>query len=187
MRRAKLRRGTLAGLCSTAILAIAVAATAEDQVYEATMAAKRGLSEIKAELTFTVHEFSTEEDANQIVRILQEEGSEAFIAELRKRDRGVAQVRGGPTAKICHVRVRPGENGSRVIILTDGPIYFPQDERREIPKDVIGIVQIVLNADGQGRGSIAEATKVRVTDSGTFEVEASQVAPIDIDIVRQVH
>jgi hypothetical protein len=173
-------------LLSTLVLGGAVGAVAQEQVYEATMTARRGLSQIEAQLTISVQQFSTEEDANRLVGILQDQGSEAFIAALRELDRGVVRVVGGPTARICHVRVLPGENGSRVVILTDGPVYFPQDERRRIPKDVIGVIQLVLSSQGQGRGSVAEATKVRVTEAGTFEVEASQVAPIDISNVRQV-
>ena len=182
----RMPRTALAGGLFAVLFVGAAGATAEEQIYEATMTARRGLSKIEAGLTITVTEFSTEEDGNRLDAILQEQGSAAFFEALRESDRGVASVRGGPTAKICYVRVRPGDNGSRVIILTDGPIYFPQDERQQISTDVIGVIQILLNAQGRGRGSIAEATKVRMTGEGSFEVEASQVAPVDIENVRQV-
>jgi hypothetical protein len=111
------------------VLGLLVAATAAsaEEVYTATLTSARGLGRKTAELTVTVTLRTSEEDAAKLQKILTEQGSDAAIAELRKVDRGVAKITGGPSSPILHMRSHPGQNGSRVIIMTDSPLYFPED------------------------------------------------------------
>ena len=38
---------------------------------------------------------------------------------------------------------------------------------------------------GAGQGKLAEALKLRITNEGTFEVEAARAAPINLEAVRR--
>src|SRR3990172_10220535 len=107
-------------------LALLVSGTfaSAEEVYTATLTAARGLGRKTAELTVTITSRTSEEDAAKLQKILQEQGSDAAIEEIRQFDRGVAKITGGPSSPIRHVRAHPGQNGSRGLIITPGPPYF---------------------------------------------------------------
>jgi len=104
------------------------AVASAEEVYTATLVQPRGLREAKtAELTVTVEQFSTEEDAARLRAVFEEQGSDGLIRALREMSRGVAQIQGGQTSRIHHVRVHEGQGGGQVIIVTEQPLYFPGD------------------------------------------------------------
>jgi hypothetical protein len=163
------------------------AALAEEVVYAATMSAPKGLAgEKTARLTLTVQEFTTDEEALALRDAIAKNGTEGLIEVLRDKDKGVAHITGGVTAKIVHVRVTEGQNANTIVVVTDKPLYFPEDTPNRIPENAIGIINIVMNASGKGRGTLAEAVKVRLTPAGVFEVEAQNNAPIEIREVERL-
>ncbi|MGH9320988.1 MAG: hypothetical protein ACRD3V_14030 [Vicinamibacteria bacterium] len=156
------------------------------EVYVATLTSPKGLGLKKtAELTLTIADRSTEEDRARLLQVFEEKGSEGFVGELRKLEQGVAKITGGPSSRINYVMVRPGQNGSSVVILTESPLYFPEDGPPSTTGSSVGLIRLEVNASGQGRGTMAEAQKLRITQEGTFEVEASRVDPIDLEDVRR--
>ncbi len=169
-----------------AFLTAGTLASAEE-VYTATLTAARGLGRKTAELTVTVASRTTEEEAARLQKILQEQGSDAAIVELRKFDRGVAKITGGPSSPIRHMRSHVGRNGARVIILTDGPLYFPEDapSPSAVSKSSIGLIELVVDNTGKGRGSMVEALKIHVTEEGVFQVVTPGAQKIDLENVQQ--
>jgi hypothetical protein len=171
-------------------LAFPVAGTlaSAEEVYTATLTAARGLGKKTAELTVTIASRTTEEDAAKLQKILQEQGSDAAIEALRQFDRGVAKITGGPSSPIRHVRAHPGQNGSRVIIITDKPLYFPEDAPSPSSSQAssVGLIELVVNSAGQGRGNMVEALKVSVTAEGVFQVVTPGATKIELENVQQV-
>jgi hypothetical protein len=168
------------------LLATAGAAVAAEEVYVATLTAERSLATKKtAQLTLTITERATDATAAELRKAYDQGGSEAFVAAVRKLDAGEAKITGGLSSKIHLVRVFPGQNASRVIILTAGPLYFPEDTPNVLPADSIGVIDLQVANTGAGRGRLAEAQRLRITKEGTFEVEAARAAPIDLEGVRR--
>jgi hypothetical protein len=167
------------------LLVVGTLASAEE-VYTATLTAAKGLGKKTAELTVTITSRTSEEDAAKLQKILQEQGSDAAIEEIRQFDRGVAKITGGPSSPIRHVRAHPGQNGSRVIIIT-GPLYFPEDapSPSTISKGSIGLIELVVDNTGKGRGNMVEALKVNVTPDGVFQVVTPGATKIDLENVQQ--
>jgi hypothetical protein len=185
MRRAT--RYVLALSAAGTLLGGGGAALAEEVVYAATMAAPKGLAgEKTARLTLTVQEFTTDEEALALRDAIQKSGTEGLVEVLRDKDKGVAHITGGVTAKIVHVRVTEGENANTIVVVTDKPLYFPEDTPDRIPENAIGLINLVMNASGKGRGTMAEAVKVRLTPAGVFEVEAQSREPIEIRDVERL-
>ena len=168
------------------VLLVAGTFASAEEVYTATLTAAKGLGKKTAELTVTITSRTSEEDAAKLQKILQEQGSDTAIAELRKFDRGVAKITGGPSSPIRHVRSHPGQNGSRVIIITDGPLYFPEDAPS--PSSVtkgVGLIELVIDSTGRVRGSMVEALKVNLTADGVFQVVTPGATKIDLENVQQ--
>jgi hypothetical protein len=168
------------------VFATTGAAFAAEEVYVAMLTAEKGLARKKtALLTLTITERATEAMAAELRKAYDQGGSAAFFEAVRKLDAGEAKITGGLASKIHYVRVFPGQNGARVIILTAGPLYFPEDTPNIVPTDSIGVIELEVANAGTGRGKLAEAQKLRITNEGTFEVEAARAGPIDLEGVRR--
>ncbi len=169
------------------LLSMTWSSASAEEVYTATLTAANGLGKKTAELVVTVSSRTSEEDAAALQKILKEQGSDAAVAEVRKFDRGVAKIVGGPSSPIRHVRAHPGQNGSRVIILTDSPLFFPEDapSPSAISKSSIGLIELVVDNTGKGRGNMVEALKVSITEDGVFQVVTPGATRIELENVQQ--
>ena len=158
-----------------------------EEIYTAMLVESRGLREDKtAQLTLTIEQFSTEEDTARLGEIFDEKGSDGLIEALQQMDRGVAQIKGGPTTRINHVRVHEGETGNQVIIVTDRPLYFPGDRPDTRSIGALGIVQLQTNKRGMGRGIIAEVIQVGVKKDGSLEIQTHSTATIALEDVQRL-
>jgi hypothetical protein len=179
----------LVGAGSGLALLVAGSLASAQEVYTATLTAAKGLGKKTAELTLTITSRTSEEDAAKLQKILTEQGSEAAIEELRKLDRGVAKITGGPSSPIRHMRSHVGQNGARVIIMTDSPLYFPEDapSPSSVSKKSIGLIELVVDNTGKGRGSMVEALEVNLTEEGVFQVVTPGAQKIELENVQQKH
>ena len=157
------------------------------EVYTATLTSARGLGRKTAELTVTITSRTTPEESERLQKILQEQGSAAAIQALQEFDRGVAKIAGGPSSVIRHMRSHPGQNGARVIIITDDPLYFPEDapSPSEAPSDSVGLIELVIDGSGRGRGNMVEALEVKFSPDGVFQVVTPGRTKIDLENVQQ--
>jgi hypothetical protein len=162
-------------------------ALAQKEVYTAKLVRTQGLSTETVQLDLTISKRATQEDADALRKILEEEGSDAVMEALRTGDYGEALVTGGTPRQVIYARVFPGENGSSALIVTDRPIYFPSDplDRQANPDTALGVIQLELNDRGFGRGRLAEAVAVKVTDAGVLQIESSRPSSIKIENVRR--
>ncbi|HEY7818348.1 MAG TPA: hypothetical protein VIG29_09025 [Vicinamibacteria bacterium] len=169
------------------VLLLAGVSALAEEVYTATLTSARGLGKKTAELTLTITSRTTPEEAAALQKILEEQGSDAAIAALRKSDRGVAKITGGPSSPIRHMRSHVGQNGARVIIITDAPLYFPEDMPSPslAPKGSVGLIELVVDNAGKGRGNMVEAVKVSLTPDGIFQVATPGKTPIDLENVQK--
>jgi hypothetical protein len=185
MRFTSLVRLSVIGILACAALTVSVE-RADAEVYKATLIAPRGIRADKtAELTLTVKRFATEEDADRYEKILNEQGSEGLLETLRQQDWGVARVQGGMTCRINHVRIYEGKGGTKVIIVTEKPLLFPEDSPEVRSMKSFGFVQIDFAPDGSGRGTMAEAINISVEEDGSLQIQAYNAASIKMENVRQ--
>ena len=179
-------RLSVAGLMTVGLFLEASAVASAEEIYTATLVEPRGLREPKrAELTLTIEQFSTEEDSVKLQAVFDEQGSDGLMQAIREMSRGSATVVGGQTSRIHHVRVREGQVGSTIIIVTESPLYFPGERPDMRSLDALGIVQIDLNQQGMGRGMLAEVVAVGVKEDGSLEIQTFNRANIRLEDVRR--
>ncbi|GMR23357.1 MAG: hypothetical protein BMS9Abin37_1777 [Acidobacteriota bacterium] len=176
----------LVGMTGFFLVGIA-AASAQEEVYTAKMIRKKGLSTESVLLELQIRERATQEQADALLKLLNEEGSDALMQALRKGDYGEARVTGGRSRRVVWMRVFPGQNGNSVLIITDRPIYFPSDKLDEQPKptDALGVIQLEMNDRGRGRGRLAEAVAINMTDEGVLQIQSARPATIEMEDVRR--
>jgi hypothetical protein len=85
------------------------------------------------------------------------------------------------------MRSHVGQNGARVIIMTDSPLYFPEDapSPSSVSKKSIGLIELVVDNTGKGRGSMVEALEVNLTEEGVFQVVTPGAQKIELENVQQ--
>jgi hypothetical protein len=184
---ARFKKPLALGLLVAGQAFLAASAAPAEEVYTATLTAARGLGKKTAELVVTVTSRTTDEEAAALQKIVKEQGSDAAVAAVRKYDRGVAKIVGGPSSPIRHMRSIPGQNGARVIIITDSPLFFPEDAPSPsmISKSSVGLIELVVDNTGKGRGNMVEALKVNITEDGVFQVVTPGATRIDLENVQQ--
>lgn len=176
----------VAGLLLGGALFDSSAVASAEEVYKATIVSPRGIrADKRAELVLTIQEYATQEDADNLQKIYDKEGSDGLIKAIRQKDSGEAKIVGGPTRRINWVRVFESEGGSRIIIVTDGPLYFPEDEPDFRSRNSLGFIRLDLNKAGKGGGTLAEAVQINVTEDDVLQIQAYQTAPIQIKNVTR--
>jgi hypothetical protein len=185
MRTESLARLSVLGLMTAAVV-FGGDVVASAEIYKATLIAPRGIRPDKtAELTLTVKQFATEEDAERYEKILNESGSEGLIRTLKQQDWGVARIQGGMTCRINHVRIYRGEGGDKVIIVTEKPLLFPEDNPELRSMESLGFIQIDFAPNGIGSGTMAEVINIAVEDDGSLQIQAYGATAIKMKDVRQ--
>ena len=174
-----------AWLVAASILGMTDSATAEE-IYTATLIASDGMgADRKADLKLTIKQRTTDEESAELQKILEEEGSDALFAKLRTWDKGLAEIRGSASQKILHVRVFPGENGSRVIIVTEGQLYMPDRSQDPRLANALGFIQLDVGTRGRGEGIAAPIEGVSVTDEGVLQLVTEGRARIRLENVAR--
>ncbi|MGH9462898.1 MAG: hypothetical protein ACRD1X_16905 [Vicinamibacteria bacterium] len=186
MKSQALVRVFVAGLLMNGLLLIASVMASAAEVYTATLVEPRGLREPrKAEVTLTIEQLSTKEDTAKLEAAFDERGSDGLMNAIRAMERGVAAVAGGQTSRIHHVRVHEGQAGNTVIIVTEEPLHFPGERPDKRSLDALGIVQLDLNTQGMGRGTLAEVVAVGLKEDGSLEIQTFNQATIQLEDVRR--
>ena len=186
--RTFVRLDLVALLAMTGVFFVGIGnASAQEEVYTAKLVRKKGLSTESVQLDLRIRERATQEQADALLKILNEDGSDALMEELRKGDYGEARVTGGRMRRVVWVRVFPGQNGSSVLIVTDRPIYFPSDKLDEqpAPTTALGVLQLEINDRGRGRGRLAEAVAMHVTDEGVLQIQSARPTTIEVEDVKR--
>jgi hypothetical protein len=186
MRTLSLLRPAVMGLMTVAALFGEEAVASAEEIYKATLIAPRGIRADKtAELTLTVTQFATEEDSEKLQKEYDKKGSEGLLDAIRQQDRGVARIRGGMTCRIHWVRVFEGKGGSKVIIVTEKPLIFPEDNPDLRSTGSFGFIQIDFAPNGAGRGTMAEVVDVGLEEDGALQIQAYNATAIKMKDVRR--
>jgi hypothetical protein len=128
------------------------------------------------QLTMNVDEWTSVEERKRLIVVFKEGGSEALMKELRKMKAGYivppAFAR-WPSWEIDVASSIPQPDGGRIVrLFTERPIVFGEAYYGTRSKDYeFGIVELKLNADGEGEGVTIPAAKLSLSPEGELVVE----------------
>jgi hypothetical protein len=128
------------------------------------------------QLTMNVDEWTSVEERQRLLTVFKEGGSEALMKELRKAKAGYivppAFAR-WPSWEIDVASSIPQPDGGRIVrLFTERPIIFGEAYFNTRSKDYeFGIVELKLNADGEGEGMTIPAAKLSMNAGGELVVE----------------
>jgi hypothetical protein len=128
------------------------------------------------QLTMNVDEWTSVEERKRLITVFKEGGTEALMKELRKAKAGYivppAFAR-WPSWEVDVASSIPQPNGGRIVrLFTERPIIFGEAYYNTRSKDYeFGIVELKLNASGEGEGVTIPAAKLSMSAEGELVVE----------------
>jgi hypothetical protein len=181
------RRTTLCLVVCGALLAGAVVAVASDdlpQRYRGRLAAMSGPAGGQTTwITLHADAWTSDDVVLRLAGILAEEGQKALMSAMSEIEPpGWVRIGDNTRYHLRVVRRLEREDGTVVIRgYTDRPVQFGEIIRSTRSRDyTLGMVELVLDAEGSGGGGIIPAAQISFTDAGTIEIESFGTQPYRI-------
>jgi hypothetical protein len=128
------------------------------------------------QITMNVDRWTSLEERRRLLTVFKESGSDALIKELRKVKCGYIQPPAfarEPSWEVDVATSIPQPGGGRIVrLFTERPIGFGEAFYNTRSKDYeFGVVELRLNADGEGEGATIPAARLSLDDQGQLVVE----------------
>lgn len=136
---------------------------------------------------FTLHvdDYTTDEEAQALAKVLLEQGPEAVIKALRKIEKGYIKIGTRLGYGLGLIRTLDTGNGRIVRAVTDRPIQMFELMRNTRSSDhEFGLLEIELDASGSGKGRLIAAAEVTIKPDGTVEIESLGSRPFLLQSVK---
>ena len=133
-------------------------------------------------LEIVVDRWSSDTQRNNLVQVLMSKGENALLDALQKNPK-VGYIRNvnsiGWDLHYAHHQPLP-DGGEQVVIATDRPMGFRELVNQARTVDYpFTVIEMQLNADGAGQGTMSVATKVTVNKkTNTIELENFGTSPV---------
>ena len=165
-------RATFFTSCAAAVAATLVSlppVQAQSKVNEEYSAIYTNISNVGAvgavPITIRISRWTTDQEHEQLMKVLADRGNEAFVRELQRADR-TGSI-GTPQELPYHLRyARQGayeKTGRRIILMTDRPMSFAERTSGGRTRDYsVTWIDLRLDAEGKGEGTISLATRLKL-------------------------
>jgi hypothetical protein len=146
------------------------------EVFTATVvrpANERLPGEAPIDLTMNVDRWSSPEESERLIRVLVEEGPDSRRAQRRGADAGSIVPPGDSRWPVWRIHVAssaPRPSGGRVVTLvTDQPLLFAAGWTGSPSLREVAILELLLDAQGRGEGTLIPRLSLTVTGSGRVD------------------
>lgn len=140
-------------------------------------------------LEIAVDRWSSDAERDRLLTTLLERGPEKLLDVLQKMPRvGYIRTPGSVGWNLHYARRTPlPDRGERVVLATDRPIGFQEAANQPRSLDYpFTLIEMRLNADGEGEGKMSIATKITVeNESKTVVLEDYGSQPVMLTSVRR--
>ena len=152
----------------------------EKEEFTATAMASNEFGTGAGTVLIDINRWSTEAERSRLVDTLIKKGPRALLDDLSEaRPVGTIRTPDSLAYDLRYAHQTPGEDGGRrIVIATDRPIGFW--ERRNQPRTIeypFTVIQMQLDRDGMGSGTMSFATKIRAAGS-VIELENFGTSPV---------
>lgn len=141
-------------------------------------------------IDIVINRWSTDQERDRLAAALKEGGPEALLSALRKiKDpAGYIQTPGSVGYPIRFARQVPtGDGGRRILLGTDRPISYFEAVNRPITSDYpFMVVDLRLDAKGEGQGRLLPIARVTANDDHVVDIENYTSEPVRLTSVRKV-
>lgn len=163
---------TLAGLVACLVLALTTSASAASKErYTAIIVAGGGAAPIQ--VIVSISGWTTDEEAKALKATLASGGPAAAEKAMEKISKGYLAFVGSMGWPINVARTYPTANGGqRIVLVTDRPIMNVEALTQSVTLNYpFGIVELQVDAKGQGTGSAIGLARITIDDQGVIKVD----------------
>jgi hypothetical protein len=145
---------------------------------------------LASSVDINIARWSTEREKDVVARTLLDSGAESLLTLLRHSER-LGEIR-TPTTLPYDLRFawqeRLDDGGRRVVLIADRPMVVWKDAMRlDSATDTFTVIEIRLNADGEGEGKVAIGANITVNRSlDLIELAQYDGAPVRLADVRSI-
>jgi hypothetical protein len=130
------------------------------------------------QITMNVERWTSVEERQRLLAVFKQGGSEALMKELRKQKAGYIvppAFSRWPSWEVDVASSIPRPDGGRIVrLFTERPIAFGEAYYSTRSKDYeFGIVELRLDAKGEGEGATIPAAKLSLNEQGEIVVEST--------------
>jgi len=175
-------------LFAVALLHAQESAPAQTEQYSATAFITSGAAQGKSVgITIYINSYTTDEEGQNFLQVLKTQGQDGLEKAFDKTpERGRVAIIGTTGNTISYVRQRPAETKRTVRMATNRTISFPELWASPRSRDYkFGIIELRLDADGNGEGTLLYATKIKFNKKGELELEHYGQSPVRLANVRR--
>jgi hypothetical protein len=135
----------------------------------------------------TVNRWSPNAERTRLVAVLQEKGPGELLKQLQKM-KPVGRIRTPDSIgyDLRYAQQTPSEDGGRTIVIaTDRPIGFWEATQRPRSIDYpFTVIQMKLDRDGNGSGTLSYATRIVARGNNVIELEDFATQPIMLNNIK---
>jgi len=135
----------------------------------------------------TINRWSPNSERERLVGALQQKGPNELLKQLQK-NKPVGRIRTPDSIgyDLRYAAQMPAEDGGRTIVIaTDRPIGFW--EATEHPRSIdypFTVIQMKLDAEGNGTGTMSYATRIVAHENNVIELENFATQPIMLNNIK---
>jgi len=143
---------------------------------------------VTIDITMRINEFTTDQEALELIEILREGGTDQLRRTLEKIQKGKLTPRGRIGADVAVARVRKTEEGERFIVITARTIpgfeLYVSGRSRDYP---FGWFEFEVDKEGKGigLGSFIVAAKLSFNKEGQFEIVSYGIQPFQLTNIKR--
>lgn len=122
--------------------------------------------------TVRITGYTTTDEAQQMSSALQSGGQDGLLNAVRAMDKGRVQFNNRIGVPIKAVTTTATETGTKLTIIYERRVGFWELRYGTRSSDYrFGYMEIYLNRNGKGEGTLIPAARIRMQNDGTWEVE----------------
>lgn len=140
------------------------------------------------QVTIYINDYSSDAEAAQLAGAFADGGSRALFKVLTKlKDKGRVAPTGSTGYQVRFIRSTQTPTGRKIVMLTDRPISFLERYYGTRSSDYeYGLVELNINDDGKGEGTLIWAAKVKGISGNQIDVENFGIEPARLLKVRKL-
>lgn len=135
----------------------------------------------------TVNRWSPNAERERLVALLQQKGPDELLKQLQK-NKPLGRIRTPDSIgyDLRYAQQTPSEDGGRTIVIaTDRPIGFWEATQRPRSIDYpFTVIQMKLDREGQGSGTLSYATRIIARGNNVIELEDFATQPIMLNNIK---
>jgi hypothetical protein len=185
-----MKKGILFSFCAWAITGIFLCAgqTApqKEEFLARVLQGSQMYTESVKKIKITIDGYSTEEEVQNLIQVMNEKGYEPFMDAFRALNKGIFFPIGGRGIKIIihGASSIPTEKGRKITLFATRQPWDADSNQRIDSRFTFMVIELDLDSKGNGTGRIYDQAAIKLTPQKTIEMDGYNAPPKQLWDVR---